>query len=122
MADNPAQTGEPDMRAFALVGMKPIFSAALITKGGANGLHCAALPGLGLGFAMKVVDGTSARAGPYSRGPWRSPDWYRKRQRGPWKKSFGPASKPGAEKRPVQSASNSSWSPAPAAFTAIRTA
>lgn len=60
MADHPAHTGEPDMRAFALEGVKPLFSAAMITKGGANGLHCAALPGLGLGFAMKVVDGASA--------------------------------------------------------------
>jgi len=60
MPEYPAHTGEPDMRAFGLEGVKPLFSAALITKGGANGLHCAALPGLGLGFAMKVVDGATA--------------------------------------------------------------
>lgn len=33
--------------------------AAFVTKGGANGLHCAALPDLGLGFAMKVIDGSA---------------------------------------------------------------
>jgi L-asparaginase II len=31
-----------------------------VTKLGANGVHCAAVPGAGLGFAMKVVDGASA--------------------------------------------------------------
>jgi L-asparaginase II len=29
----------------------------LVTKAGANGLQCAALPSLGLGFALKVIDG-----------------------------------------------------------------
>jgi L-asparaginase II len=30
---------------------------ALFVKGGAEGVHCAALPGLGLGIALKVDDG-----------------------------------------------------------------
>jgi L-asparaginase II len=45
-------TGEPDVRPFPVGGSPPL------TKGGANGLLCAALPGLGLGFALKVADGT----------------------------------------------------------------
>lgn len=59
MAGHPAHTGEPDMRPFALENAAPVFAAAIVSKGGANGLHCAALPGLGLGFAMKVVDGST---------------------------------------------------------------
>jgi L-asparaginase II len=47
------------MTAYGIEGVKPVFPAAIISKGGANGLHCAALPGLGLGFAMKVVDGST---------------------------------------------------------------
>ncbi|GEM_PF-63791 len=34
-------------------------TAALVTKGGANGLHCAVIPALGLGFALKVIDGSA---------------------------------------------------------------
>jgi L-asparaginase II len=67
MAANPGgHTGEPDLRAFHRENVPPADSApadrigaAFVTKGGANGLHCAALPGLGLGFAMKVVDGAA---------------------------------------------------------------
>lgn len=60
MAGHPAHTGEPDMSGFALrVGSAPL-PAAFVTKLGANGVHCAAVPGLGLGFAMKVADGASA--------------------------------------------------------------
>jgi L-asparaginase II len=60
MAENPAgHTGEPDMRPFSREGGCGPFPAAFITKGGANGLHCAAVPGLGLGFALKVVDGSA---------------------------------------------------------------
>lgn len=70
MAENPGgHTGEPDLRAFALAdpspganpaqGAKPARAAALVTKGGANGLHCAAIPSLGLGFALKVIDGAA---------------------------------------------------------------
>lgn len=47
-------TGEPDMRAFESAGGVPV------TKGGANGLHCAAFPSLGLGFALKIADGSAA--------------------------------------------------------------
>ncbi|HKP96247.1 MAG TPA: asparaginase [Fibrobacteria bacterium] len=58
MAAHPDHTGEPDLRGFALENAPPTgIGAAFVTKGGANGLHCAALPGLGLGFAMKVMDG-----------------------------------------------------------------
>ncbi|MDB5047793.1 MAG: asparaginase [Fibrobacteres bacterium] len=54
MTVNPGgHTGEPDLRPF----LPENGASAFVTKGGANGLHCAALPGLGLGFAMKVVDG-----------------------------------------------------------------
>ena len=67
MAENPGgHTGEPDLRAFVLAdpapGRKPMphtAAAALVTKGGANGLHCAAIPSLGLGFALKVIDGAA---------------------------------------------------------------
>ena len=69
MAENPGCTGEPDMRPYPREGnaatiagtgfAAPRFAAAFITKGGANGLHCAAVPGLGLGFAMKVLDGST---------------------------------------------------------------
>jgi L-asparaginase II len=45
-------TGEPDVNAFAVGGAAPV------TKGGANGLFCAALPRLGLGFALKIADGS----------------------------------------------------------------
>ncbi len=61
MAENPhGHTGEPDMRPFPAEGHSGPFPAAIITKGGANGLHCAAIPGLGLGFALKVIDGSAA--------------------------------------------------------------
>ena len=67
MAENPGgHTGEPDLRAFVLAdpasGPLPRpgkAMAALVTKGGANGLHCAAIPSLGLGFALKVIDGAA---------------------------------------------------------------
>jgi L-asparaginase II len=55
-------TGEPDMRAFEAGGATPV------TKGGANGLHCAALPSLGLGFALKISDGSSAARWPVFTG------------------------------------------------------
>jgi L-asparaginase II len=35
---------------------------AVFTKGGAEGVHCAALPGLGLGIAVKVEDGAKRAA------------------------------------------------------------
>jgi L-asparaginase II len=61
MAENPqGHTGEPDLKGFSLAGRSAPLKAAFVTKLGANGLHCGALPGLGLGFAMKVVDGASA--------------------------------------------------------------
>ena len=60
MAAHPECTGEPDMRGFPLAGRVAPLEAAFLTKLGANGLHCAAIPGLGLGFAMKVADGASA--------------------------------------------------------------
>jgi L-asparaginase II len=53
MTAHPEFTGEPDLRAFPVRGETPV------TKGGANGLLCAALPRLGLGFALKVADGTA---------------------------------------------------------------
>lgn len=70
MAENPGgHTGEPDLRAFVLADPAPgsipaprnqaTAAAALVTKGGANGLHCAAIPALGLGFALKVIDGAA---------------------------------------------------------------
>jgi L-asparaginase II len=75
MAAHPGgHTGEPDLRAFHLAetslatgtvpairgsGAAAALVAELITKGGANGLHCAALPALGLGFALKVADGSA---------------------------------------------------------------
>lgn len=73
MAIHPGgHTGEPDLRAFHLAkpaaaagadawrsGAAGALGAELITKGGANGLHCAALPELGLGFALKVIDGSA---------------------------------------------------------------
>lgn len=60
MAENPGGlTGEPDLRAFNLEGASRTgIGAAFVTKGGASGLHCAALPGLGLGFALKIIDGS----------------------------------------------------------------
>jgi len=60
MVGHPAHTGEPDMRGFALRGGAAPLPAAFVTKLGANGVHCAAVPGPGLGFAMKVADGASA--------------------------------------------------------------
>jgi L-asparaginase II len=54
MAAHPGgDTGEPDLRIFSAE------AGALVTKNGANGLLCAALPGLGLGFALKIADGAS---------------------------------------------------------------
>ncbi len=51
--DNPhGHTGEPDLRDFNEAG-------DIITKGGANGIACAALPTLGIGFAMKIIDGSA---------------------------------------------------------------
>jgi L-asparaginase len=60
MIGHPDHTGEPDMRGFALAGKTAPLAAAFVTKLGANGVHCAAVPGMGLGFAMKVADGASA--------------------------------------------------------------
>ncbi len=45
-------TGEPDLRQYSESG-------DLVTKGGVHGVFCAALPALGLGFALKVTDGAS---------------------------------------------------------------
>ena len=78
MAENPGgHTGEPDLRAFVLAdppeadpapAAKTARAASLVikgganglvTKGGANGLACAAIPSLGLGFALKVIDGAA---------------------------------------------------------------
>jgi L-asparaginase II len=82
MAENPGgHTGEPDLRAFVLADPPPVPRPAsgtapalepkaaalvtkggangLVTKGGANGLLCAAIPSLGLGFALKVIDGAA---------------------------------------------------------------
>lgn len=70
MSEHPGgHTGEPDLRPFVLAepspganpaqGTEPARTAALVTKGGANGLHCAAIPSLGLGFALKVIDGAA---------------------------------------------------------------
>lgn len=54
MLEHPGgHTGEPDLRGFAVNGDIPV------TKGGANGLLCAALPAQGLGFALKVADGSA---------------------------------------------------------------
>jgi L-asparaginase II len=63
----PAHTGEPDMRGYRSVSPAPGGSVqdpdrsgdAPVTKGGAHGLHCAAFPALGLGFALKVADGSA---------------------------------------------------------------
>lgn len=58
MARHPAHTGEPDLRPFSLEKSPATdLDAAFVTKGGANGLHCASLPGLGIGFALKTADG-----------------------------------------------------------------
>ena len=46
-------TGEPDLRVFSSG------AGTIVTKGGANGLLCAALPGLGMGFALKIADGAA---------------------------------------------------------------
>jgi L-asparaginase II len=45
-------TGEPDLKPFSDAG-------EIVTKAGVNGVFCAALPTLGLGFALKVTDGSS---------------------------------------------------------------
>lgn len=74
MSGNPGgHTGEPDLRTFHSGGF-PVPEASpdlpvpptggsstfsLVTKGGANGLLCAALPGLSLGFALKIADGAA---------------------------------------------------------------
>jgi L-asparaginase II len=60
MCVHPGHTGEPDMRPYPLAGRASPLPAAFVTKLGANGVHCAAIPGLGMGFAMKVADGASA--------------------------------------------------------------
>ncbi|MET0302008.1 MAG: asparaginase [Methyloceanibacter sp.] len=41
---------------FDTIAMRAL-APALFVKGGAEGVHCAALPGLGLGIALKVDDG-----------------------------------------------------------------
>jgi L-asparaginase II len=41
---------------FDTIAMRAL-GPALFVKGGAEGVHCAALPGLGLGIALKVDDG-----------------------------------------------------------------
>lgn len=61
MLSHPIHTGEPDMREFpTLPPPGRVAGEVPVTKGGANGLHCAAFPSLGLGFALKVSDGTAA--------------------------------------------------------------
>ncbi len=37
-------------------------ATSAFTKGGAEGVHCAALPGLGLGIALKIDDGAKRGA------------------------------------------------------------
>jgi L-asparaginase II len=75
MTENPGgHTGEPDLRAFTVAdpaegpeqaseGVNGLVTKAgangLVTKAGANGLLCAAIPSLGLGFALKVIDGAA---------------------------------------------------------------
>lgn len=67
-------TGEPDLRPFTIAkGTGPDSSRepggdVPVTKGGANGLHCAALPSLGLGFALKVSDGSAVPRWPVFTG------------------------------------------------------
>jgi L-asparaginase II len=67
-------TGEPDMRGFPTASPSgsdtpgEAGSAVPVTKGGANGLHCAALPALGLGFALKISDGSAAARWPVFTG------------------------------------------------------
>ncbi len=75
----PAHTGEPDMRVYRAIAPPRIPAAdgisrtaadtvqdpdspgdVPVTKGGAHGLHCAAFPALGLGFALKVADGSAS--------------------------------------------------------------
>jgi L-asparaginase II len=51
-----AGTGRFDSQAMALLGER------LFCKVGAEGVHCAALPELGLGVAIKMDDGNNARA------------------------------------------------------------
>jgi L-asparaginase II len=41
---------------FDTIAMRAL-APAIFVKGGAEGMHCAALPGLGLGIALKVDDG-----------------------------------------------------------------
>lgn len=55
-------TGEPDMRGFEAGGGVPV------TKGGANGVHCASFPSLGVGFALKIADGSAAARWPVFTG------------------------------------------------------
>jgi L-asparaginase II len=43
-------------RRFDTIAMRAL-APTLFVKGGAEGVHCAALPGLGLGIALKVDDG-----------------------------------------------------------------
>jgi L-asparaginase II len=50
--------GEGRFDTIALRGLAP----ELFVKGGAEGVHCAALPGLGLGIALKVDDGAKRGA------------------------------------------------------------
>lgn len=45
--------GEGRFDTIAMAGLAP----QLFCKGGAEGVHCAALPGLGLGIALKIDDG-----------------------------------------------------------------
>ncbi|MEO7425359.1 MAG: asparaginase [Fibrobacteria bacterium] len=62
MAGHPGgHTGEPDLRPFAVenASADPGLGAAIFTKAGANGLHCASIPALGLGFALKIADGSA---------------------------------------------------------------
>ncbi len=54
MFENPALTGEPDLQSLS-----DMETGRLVSKGGVNGMLCAALPALGLGFAMKVADGSA---------------------------------------------------------------
>ncbi len=50
--------GENRFDTVAMRGLEP----AVFAKGGAEGVHCAALPGLGIGIAVKVDDGAKRGA------------------------------------------------------------
>jgi L-asparaginase II len=50
--------GEGRFDTVAISALAP----AVFTKGGAEGVHCASLPGLGLGIAVKVEDGAKRGA------------------------------------------------------------